>query len=110
MFARPWSVRALVLLVTVLFAACSSAPIQDRTAGPAPSAVSSDPLPPPASVSASPTGPASASPSGGGPSRTPPTRVGNRPGTVIITAHSRFGPMLYDASGQAIYLFAAERS
>jgi predicted lipoprotein with Yx(FWY)xxD motif len=27
---------------------------------------------------------------------------------VIITAGSQFGPMLYDASGQAIYLFDAE--
>ena len=28
-------------------------------------------------------------------------------GTTIITADSQFGPMLYDASGQAIYLFDA---
>jgi predicted lipoprotein with Yx(FWY)xxD motif len=29
-------------------------------------------------------------------------------GTTIITADSQFGSMLYDASGQAIYLFDAE--
>jgi predicted lipoprotein with Yx(FWY)xxD motif len=31
-------------------------------------------------------------------------------GTIIITADRPFGSMLYDASGQAIYLFDAERS
>jgi predicted lipoprotein with Yx(FWY)xxD motif len=31
-------------------------------------------------------------------------------GTTIISADSQFGSMLFDASGQAIYLFDAERS
>ena len=40
-----------------------------------------------------------------------PRRSGpfDREGTIIITADSQFGSMLYDASGQAIYLFDAER-
>jgi predicted lipoprotein with Yx(FWY)xxD motif len=33
---------------------------------------------------------------------------GTSTGTRIITADSEFGPMLYDASGQPIYLFTAE--
>jgi len=33
-----------------------------------------------------------------------------RTGTVVITANSKYGPMLYDASGQPIYLFDKERS
>jgi predicted lipoprotein with Yx(FWY)xxD motif len=39
----------------------------------------------------------------------PPSRP-RRTGTVIITADSDFGRMLYDASGQPIYLFDAERT
>ena len=42
------------------------------------------------------------------PSKSQPSATGN--GTVIITADSQFGSMLYDVSGQAIYLFDAERS
>lgn len=41
------------------------------------------------------------------PSATPTDRE-HGPGTEIITADSDFGPMLYDASGQPIYLFTAE--
>ncbi|MFL6022931.1 MAG: hypothetical protein ACJ72O_06290 [Marmoricola sp.] len=44
-------------------------------------------------------------------SRTPtpgPTAAPARTGTVVITAGSRYGPMLYDASGQPIYLFDKE--
>jgi predicted lipoprotein with Yx(FWY)xxD motif len=34
--------------------------------------------------------------------------VSPRDGTKIITADSEYGPMLYDATGQPIYLFTAE--
>lgn len=41
----------------------------------------------------------------------PPSKPSDRQeGTTIITADSQFGPILYDASGQAIYLFDVERS
>ena len=32
-----------------------------------------------------------------------------KPGQVVIAADSAYGPMLYDATGQPIYLFTAER-
>jgi predicted lipoprotein with Yx(FWY)xxD motif len=51
---------------------------------------------------------ASASPSG----RTTPTPTPTptpKPGRVVIAAESAYGPMLYDATGQPIYLFTAER-
>ena len=38
----------------------------------------------------------------------PSKRSDQRKGTTIITADSQFGSMLFDASGQAIYLFDAE--
>jgi len=38
------------------------------------------------------------------------TRTGTGTGTKLITADSPFGTMLYDASGQAIYLFDAEHT
>ena len=44
----------------------------------------------------------------GGPS-TQPRRPG-RDGTVVTTAGSDFGPMLFDGTGQAIYLFDKETS
>lgn len=34
-------------------------------------------------------------------------KTGTSRGTRIITADSEFGPMLYDATGQPIYLFTA---
>jgi predicted lipoprotein with Yx(FWY)xxD motif len=37
-----------------------------------------------------------------------PTRQTSRPGTRIISSDSEYGPMLFDASGQPIYLFTAE--
>ena len=33
-----------------------------------------------------------------------------RPGTVVVTGNSAYGPMLFDRTGQAIYLFDKERS
>jgi predicted lipoprotein with Yx(FWY)xxD motif len=38
----------------------------------------------------------------------PPSATPTGRGTNVITADSPFGAMLYDASGQAIYLFDAE--
>ena len=32
-----------------------------------------------------------------------------KPGRVVVAADSEYGPMLYDATGQPIYLFTAER-
>lgn len=40
--------------------------------------------------------------------RAPSPSVTPRPGTVITLASSQFGPVLFDGSGQAIYLFDAE--
>jgi predicted lipoprotein with Yx(FWY)xxD motif len=48
----------------------------------------------------------SASPSG---SASPTPIRKPRPGPVVIAADSAYGPMLYDATGQPIYLFTAER-
>ena len=47
------------------------------------------------------------------PDRQPPKaspRPAEKKGTTIIVADSQFGSMLYDASGQAIYLFDAEQT
>ena len=58
----------------------------------------------------SPLATATESPSASAASPVPRSRSGLDPeGTTIITADSQFGSMLYDASGQAIYLFDAER-
>ena len=38
----------------------------------------------------------------------PPTQE-PKPGRVVVAADSEYGPMLYDATGQPIYLFTAER-
>ena len=50
----------------------------------------------------------SASPSGSA-SPTPTPTQKPKPGHVVIAADSAYGPMLYDATGQPIYLFTAER-
>lgn len=44
------------------------------------------------------------------PSATPTRQPTPRTGTAVITADSSYGPMLYDASGQPIYLFDLEKS
>ena len=51
----------------------------------------------------------SASPSGS-PSPTPTLTQRPKPGHVVIAADGPYGPMLYDATGQPIYLFTAERT
>ncbi|MFC6285340.1 hypothetical protein ACFP3Q_04180 [Nocardioides sp. GCM10027113] len=38
------------------------------------------------------------------------TRKPPKPGTRIVVSDSQFGPMLFDATGQAIYLFDIERT
>ena len=43
------------------------------------------------------------------PSPTPTPTPKPKPGHVVIAADSAYGPMLYDATGQPIYLFTAER-
>ena len=52
----------------------------------------------------------SASPSGSSPRRRRPPTQKPKPGHVVIAADSAYGPMLYDATGQPIYLFTAERA
>lgn len=44
------------------------------------------------------------------PTATSPAPVAAAPGKVITTADSQFGPMLFDETGQAIYLFDKESS
>ena len=56
----------------------------------------------------SPDAPSSSSPSSSPPSSRPSPTTDARPGTRIIVADSDYGPMLYDGSGQPIYLFTAE--
>jgi predicted lipoprotein with Yx(FWY)xxD motif len=51
--------------------------------------------------------PSSSTPSMG---TTPPAPPPALPGTVITVADSEFGPMLFDESGQAIYLFEKEKT
>lgn len=63
------------------------------------------PTPPATSTMPSPTEATSPSPSEEPPESSPPPR-----GARIKVADSSFGPMLYDASGQAIYLFDKEQT
>ncbi len=78
---------ALVVAVMLLAAGCGSA--EDRPDPKDADSTAEQPSPSPAPSSVS-------------PSQT------SRPGPVIKTAGSDYGPMLFDRSGQAIYLFAKE--
>jgi predicted lipoprotein with Yx(FWY)xxD motif len=79
----------LVVVALVLVAGCASPEATDS-----------------ADDQSSPTArPTQSSPS---PSAPTPTQERSRSGTEIITADSEYGPMLFDASGQPIYLFTAE--
>lgn len=49
-----------------------------------------------------------ASPEPSTPTPTADSSVRRRTGTTLISSGSEFGPMLYDASGQPVYLFTAE--
>jgi predicted lipoprotein with Yx(FWY)xxD motif len=96
----------LVLLLCLLAVGCSDPP----TSAPvdATPSTSTTPIPPSLSPSPSPSaGSPSPSPSAGSPS---PSTSAAPAGTRIIAADSNFGQILYDASGQAIYLFDAEES
>jgi predicted lipoprotein with Yx(FWY)xxD motif len=62
-----------------------------------------------ASPAASPTPPQMTSPAPAAEATSPPA-VQAAPGTVIKTAGSQFGEMLFDESGQAIYLFDKEKT
>jgi predicted lipoprotein with Yx(FWY)xxD motif len=79
----------LVVLALVLVAGCGSPQAADSADDPSPSA---RPTP-------------SSRPSEPGPS---PQHRARRSGTSIITADSEYGRMLFDRSGQPIYLFTAE--
>jgi predicted lipoprotein with Yx(FWY)xxD motif len=63
-----------------------------------------------ASPAASPAPPQMTSPPTPAAEATSPPAVQAAPGTVIKTASSRFGDMLFDESGQAIYLFDKEKT
>ena len=78
--------RSLVLALCVLVAGCGT------TSTPGSTTSGSSPSPPGASSAPSPTASSSGEPAG----------------TTIITADSEFGTILYDASGQPIYLFDLE--
>jgi predicted lipoprotein with Yx(FWY)xxD motif len=93
----------IVLLVsaTMLVSACtsrrptgsSSASIASRNPSQSTSSASADRTPPP---------------SGAMSALRPP--VSARTGTVVTTAASQFGPVLFDRTGQAIYVFDAEKT
>ncbi|HST49339.1 hypothetical protein [Jatrophihabitans sp.] len=87
---------AVGICAAVLIGGCGSA--GDSAAGDSRTSVaSSGPSVGASSVSASTT-------------RTPGPSGTAQPGAVITLASSRFGPVLFDASGQAIYLFDADKA
>ena len=85
---------AAVLLTLVVLTSCGGSP---EAAAPEPDVASSTPP----EQTGSPTGAPTSQPS--------PGRDGP-PGTEIVVRGSAFGPMLFDARGQAIYLFDVETS
>lgn len=91
MRAVPW-----IVAIVLLLAGCGSDDSGDEAG---------DPATEPAS-SATPTDEAEPSE----PASSAPPKKKPAPGTVIITADSEFGEMLFDKSGQAIYLFDKETS
>jgi predicted lipoprotein with Yx(FWY)xxD motif len=96
--------RSLAVVLCLLVAGCGTASAPEATpqGSPTQQTASSTPAGTPPG-SASPTGvPTTTSAS--------PTSSAKPVGTTIIAADSQFGPVLYDASGQAIYLFDAETS
>ncbi len=87
------------LLVAGVLAACGSESSGDGGASPSDTSGESSPA-----VSPSPT--SSRPPL---PTTTPPKRVTqSRDGTTVVVGDSEFGPMLFDVTGQAIYLFDVE--
>jgi predicted lipoprotein with Yx(FWY)xxD motif len=95
--------RCVAIVLCLLVAGCGPASTPEATpqASPASSQTASSAPPATPPTSASPTAaPTTASAS--------PTSSAKPAGTTIIAADSQFGKVLYDASGQAIYLFDAE--
>jgi len=82
---------ALLVAIVLLAAGCGSAEDRPSSKGADSTAEKPSPSPTPSSATVS-------------PSET------SRPGPVIKTAGSDYGPMLFDRSGQAIYMFAKETS
>ena len=88
----------LVVLACVLTTGCTATAESGSAGSPSTSAAG---VP---SLSASPSGSTSPTPT----PMQPPTQE-PKPGRVVVAADSDYGPMLYDATGQPIYLFTAER-
>ena len=88
----------LVVLACVMTTGCAVT-AESRSAGSPSTSAAGVP-----SSSASPSGKASPSPT-----PSPTQQPKPKPGQVVIAADSAYGPMLYDATGQPIYLFTAER-
>ena len=93
----------LVLVAPVVLVACSGPGADDGVAHD-----SASPTPAPTSSAPGAT-PFSASPTSATSSGEPPSVEPVDDGTRIIVADSAYGPMLYDARGQAIYLFDLEQ-
>ena len=99
-----WTKTAAVACATVLLGGCGSGGGSESPGaggGPGTAATSSGPSTGGSAIAPSATLPVT-------PSTTPAPAVTARPGTVITLASSQFGPVLFDGSGQAIYLFDAE--
>jgi len=92
----------VVLVAPVVLVACSGPGAEDGVAHD-----SASPTPAPTSSAPGAT-PFSASPTSATSSGEPPSVEPVDDGTRIIVADSAYGPMLYDARGQAIYLFDRE--
>jgi predicted lipoprotein with Yx(FWY)xxD motif len=96
-------VVVLLVSVTLLVGGCSaqrdtgSATTSVTPTGPSGTASSSAHSSPPAPATTS-----------AAPVASPP--VSARAGTVVTTAASQFGPVLFDRTGQAIYIFEAEKT
>lgn len=100
---------AAVIALALLLTACGSGDAdesaspesrEETSAAPSPTATST---PPETDTEGSPDSPSTAESTGKG-------DVASGKGTVIIAADSQYGPMLYDRTGQAIYLFDKETS
>ena len=102
------NVRAVALLICLLLVGCGTSSMPGPPAPETPTTTLDGPSSSQPSALATTTTP---SPSGTAvsPTRSPSQQPDERRGTTIITGDSQFGSMLYDASGQAIYLFDAER-
>ena len=89
----------LVVLACIMTTGCAVT-AESRSAGSPSTSATGVP-----SSSASPRGSASPSPT---PTATSTPTQKPKPGQVVIAADSAYGPMLYDVTGQPIYLFTAE--